>query len=218
MLDIKGKGFEPRSEKTIGEERRYHSRNLMIVDRTSQKVRRALLTLGLGLILLGLACMYVASLPMEGTVTYDGPVNGWIVIGKISGRMEWTGPVRIWAEFNATGGTLGNWLTWSFVPEKGISNHSSVLYSVWTYAEPNGSISGERLPRNQVLDIVLGRYWGGPGPNVSAQIHWRVSGMNLGLFVPGIAALIVGIPVAAMGRKKKEKLVSLTDFEKNVKL
>jgi len=42
--------------------------------------------------------------------------------------------------------------------------------------------------------------------------------MNLGLFVPGIAALIVGIPVAAMGRKKKEKLVSLTDFEKNVKL
>lgn len=176
----------------------------------SPRARRVLLTLGLGLILLGLVCMYVAILPTERTVTYNGPMNDSIVIGKIPGRIGWTGGGYLRADFNATGGTLGNPLYWYFVPEQGSSGE-------FGGDAANGSFSQYELPMDQTLNIELSREWGGSG-NVSARIHWRVDGMNPQLFVPGMVSLVAGIPVSVMGLKKKERLMSLADFEKQVKL
>jgi len=182
----------------------------MRADWRSTRARRALLILGLGLVLLGLVCMYVAVQPVERTVTYNGPMSDSIVIGKIPGRIGWQGGGHISAEFNATGGTEGNYLIWRLEQE---SSSDAIFGS----GGPNTSISDYPLPRYQALDIVLSLEWGGSG-NVSAQIHWRVSGTDPLLFVPGIVAFVAGILVAAMARKKKERLANLTEFEKQVKL
>jgi len=182
----------------------------MTVDWTSQKVRRTLLILGLALILSGITSMTIAGLPLERTMTYNGPMNGPILIGKIPARVDlWTNSVYISAEFNATGGTEYNCLLWRIESTSGSGKYGS--------GGPNASISQYPLPDGEAFKIILSREWGGP-TNVSARVHWKVSGVSPELFVPGIVALIVGIPVAAMARKKKERLMSQPDFDGRVKL
>jgi len=184
-------------------------RDLTMVDRTSQRVRRTLLVIGLGLILSGITTTAIACLPLERTVNYNGFMNGPILVGKIPARVDWTGRCHIWAEFNATGGTQYNCLIWTIEDASG--------YAIYGSGGPNESISRYPMPSGETLNIILAREWGGP-TNVSVRVHWRVSGANPWLFVPGIAALIAGIPVAAMGRKRKERLMSLDEFEKNARL
>lgn len=180
----------------------------MNADWRSPRARRVLLILGLGLILLGLACMYVAVLPTERTVIYSGPMNDSIVIGKIPGRIGWTGGGHLSADFNMTGGAHGNPLLLYFMPERNSS------LGIGGYSE-NGSVSDWEMPRGQSVSIRLAREWGGPG-NISARIHWRVDGMNPQLFVPGMVSLVAGIAVAVMGRKEKERLACLADLDKHL--
>lgn len=158
--------------------------------------------------------MYVSILPTERTVTYNGPMNDSMVIGKIPGRIWWNGGGHIWVDWNMTGGTRGNLLILTIGSEQISSSNPAFGFGGW---DANGSASRVSLPRDQTLDIMLGREWGGSG-NVSARIHWRLDGWNPQLLIPGIVAVIAGIPVAAMGRKKRETSMSLAEFENEVKL
>ncbi len=172
----------------------------------SLKGRKIVLALGLGLILAGFAGVYIASRPVEQTITYAGPLDGSVVVGQIPGRVGWVGGGQLSAQFNATGETEDHeYLSWQLEPGGSL--------------RANGSLSDYRLPWNSDLVIVLeARDWAEEVEvsYVSAQFSWRVTGFDPSLLLLSIVALIAGFPVLAAGRK--QRLESLAEFEKRVKL
>lgn len=172
----------------------------------SLRGRRIMIALGLGLILAGFAGVYTASMPVERTITYAGPIDGSVVVGHIPGRVDWIGGGHISAQFNATVWPEEGFLFWLLEPD------------VFGSGSANCSISDYHLPWDRDLDIVLAHYGGDEVSYVSTQVSWRVTGFDPSLLLLSTVAFIAGLPVVAVGTMKKQKRESLAEFEKRVKL